>query len=234
MKRAILFGATLQLTTSLALAQTAGADHATQAGLEPAPPAVHVVDDDEPKLPLVPRATDLLGRHLLIGAALGPTWSLGKLASNVAAVRGLDTGLALNADAGFGLSRSVAAGVWGNFAAYGDGDACDSCSGKSFAVGPFVRYHLSQGLRFDPWLALGAGYRQVSYETLGVKNEFSGAEWLKLNLGADYYLLSGLGFGPYGSFGLSSYWSRPDTTNDAAVTTELSFGLRLLLDVPGR
>jgi hypothetical protein len=233
MKRAVSLGAGLLLVPSLALAQSPGPASA-EAALDPHPPGVHVIDDDEPEPPLTPRAKDLLGRHVLVGAALGPTWSLGKLSSDVAAVRGLSTGLGLHADAGFGLSRSVALGVWGSFASYGDGEDCQDCAGKSFAVGPFVRYHLSQGLRFDPWLLAGAGYRQVSFESAGLKSTFSGLEWLRLEMGADYYFFSGLGFGPYGALSLSSYTDRPSGSGDARVNSELSVGLRFLLDVPGR
>lgn len=238
MKRALLTGLGPLLFPALALAQTAPATPApAQAALDPAvPPAVHVIDDEEPKPPLVPRAPDLLGSHVLVGAAVGPVWSLGKLGSGEAAVRGLGTGIGFRADAGFGLSRSVALGLWGDFATYTDGDRCgSSCSGRAFAVGPFVRYHLSQGLRMDPWFTLGAGYRQLSYtgET-GAKQQFSGVEWLHFELGADYYLFSGLGLGPYGALALSSYSKRPSTAGDAAVNTELSVGLRFLLDLPGR
>lgn len=235
MMRATSIGAGLFLLTSLALAESPSASpQSADAAVDPHAPGVHVIDDDEPQSPLVPRAPDLLGRHILVGAAVGPTWSLGKLASGVAAARGLDTGLGLHADLGIGLSRSVALGVWGSFATYGDGDDCESCSGKAFAVGPFVRYHLSQGLRFDPWLLAGAGYRQVSFESGGVASKFSGLEWLRLELGADYYLFSGLGLGPYGALSLSSYCKRPEGAGDAGVNTELSAGLRFLFDLPGR
>ena len=235
MKRALLTGLGSLLCPALALAQSAPAAPA-QAGLDPAaPPAVHIVDDDEAKTPVVPRAPDLLGSHVLVGAAVGPAWSLGKLGSSEAAVRGLGTGFGFRADAGFGVSRSVALGLWGSFAKYTDGDRCDSsCSGQAFAVGPFVRYHLSQGLRFDPWLTLGGGYRQLSYTGATGKQKFSGLEWLHFELGADYYLFSGLGLGPYGALSLSSYSKRPSSAGDAAVNTELSVGLRFLLDLPGR
>ncbi len=237
MKRAISIGACLSLLPTLALAQSPAPEgaKAADAALDPHPTGVHIVDDAELKTPLVPRANDLLGRHVLVGAAVGPVWTLGKLASDVAAVRALSTGVNVHADVGFGVSRSVALGVWGSLASYGDGDSCDSCSGKSFAVGPYVRYHLSQGLRFDPWLSAGAGYRQVSFDDGGGASQtFSGVEWLRFELGADYYVFSGFGFGPYGSLGLSSYSKRPEGSGDARVNTELSAGLRFLLDLPGR
>jgi hypothetical protein len=244
MNRALVIAASLACWPSLALAQAAPSVAATDPAAA-APAGVHIVDDAEPKAPLVPRARDLLGGHVLVGAAVGPTWSLGKLGSDLAAVRGLGTGIGLSADAGVGLSRSVLLGVWGSFNRYANGDACGTCDGLAFAVGPFVRYHLSQGLRFDPWLSLGGGYRQVRFEQDGMLSgpppaqppttaKFSGFEWLRFQLGADYYAWSGLGLGPYGSLSLSSYSKRPASAGEAAVNTELSVGLRFLLDLPGR
>jgi hypothetical protein len=239
MKRAFLVAVGALFFPALASAQAPAAAPAPapQQGLDPdAPPiGVHVIDDSEPKAPLVPRASDLLGSHVLVGAAIGPAWSLGKLGSSVAAVRGLGTGLGFRADAGFGVSRSVVLGVWGSYATYAQGDACSDCAGRAFGVGPFVRYQLSQGLRFDPWLTLGGGYRSVSFDDkAGSQQKFSGLEWLHFELGADYYALSGFGFGPYGALSLSSYTTRPSGAGDAAVNTELSVGLRFLLDLPGR
>ena len=243
MKRALLIAVGTLLSPALALAQSApGTEPAAnaQAGRAPdaPPPTVHVIEDPEPKLPFVPRAPDLLGSHVLLGAGVGPSWSLGQFASNRSANVRLGTGLAFRADIGFGVSRSVALGAWGSFAGYTDGTRCEDdghCSGRAFAVGPYVRYHLSQGLRFDPWLTLGAGYRRLTFDdTAGASQKYAGIEWLHFELGADYYVFSGLGVGPYASLGLSSYFTRPSGSGDAAVNTELSTGLRLLFDVPGR
>ena len=244
MKAALAIGTCVLCWPALTLAQSA----APAAGTDPAapnPPGVHLVDDAEPKSPLVPRAKDLLGGHVMVGASVGPSWALGKLGSDLAAVRGLGTGIGFGLDLSIGLSRNVALGVWGSFARYGNGDECGTCDGQAFAVGPFLRYHLSQGLRFDPWLSLGAGYRQLQFQPDGVvidkppalpsaQAKFSGVQWLRLELGADYYVWSGLGLGPYGALGLSSYSTRPSSAGDAALSTELSLGLRFLLDVPGR
>jgi hypothetical protein len=233
MKRALLLSAVTLCLPASALAQSTPA----QAGLDPdAPPqTVHVVDDTEPKPPLVPRAHDLLGSHVLVGGAVGPAWTLGSLGSDFAASRALGSGLGFRADAGLGLSRSVVLGVWGGYTTYANGSSCNDCAGRGFSVGPFVRYQLSQGLRFDPWLTLGGSYRQLSFtDDAGATGKFKGIEWLRLELGADYYVLSGFGIGPYGALGLSSYTKRPGSAGNASVSTELTFGLRLLLDVPGR
>ncbi|HVY26701.1 MAG TPA: autotransporter outer membrane beta-barrel domain-containing protein [Polyangiaceae bacterium] len=236
MKRALLLSAVTLCLPCSAMAQTAPTATA-QAGLDPdAPPqTVHLVDDSEPKTPLVPRAGDLLGSHVLLGGAIGPAWTLGKLGSDVSASHGLGSGLGFRADAGFGLSRTVVLGVWGGYTTYANGSGCNDCAGRALSVGPFLRYQLSQGLRFDPWFTIGGSYRQVSFiDDTNATNKFKGIEWLRLEMGADYYVLSGFGFGPYAALGLSSYSKRPSSAGDASVSTELAFGLRLLLDVPGR
>jgi hypothetical protein len=241
MKPALLVSIGTLLFPALALAQStpgSAAVSGAHAGLDPdaPPPGVHVIDDTEPKTPLIPLAKDLLWSHVLVGAAVGPTWSFGHLGSDVATGRGLGTGFGVRADAGLGLSRSVVLGAWGSYAGYADGDDCgSSCSGRAFAVGPFVRYHLQQGLRFDPWFTLGGGFRQVSFvDASGARQKYSGMEWLHFELGADYYMFSGLGIGPYGALGASSYAKRAVGAGSAAVNTELSAGLRIFFDVPGR
>ena len=244
MKHALALGLSVSCWPALALAQGT-----PEAALDPSPPGVHVVDDSDAPLPLVARAKDLLSGHFMAGASVGPAWSFGKLGSELAAVRGLGTGLSLQGDLGFGLSRSMVLGVWGSYARYADGDSCASsanptpdCSGYSFGVGPFVRYHLSQGLRFDPWVSIGAGYRRVHFKEdtaladpyVTESRTFSGLSFLRLELGGDYYLWSGVGLGPFGALSLSSYTDRPEGAGEARVNTELSLGLRLLLDLPGR
>lgn len=234
MKRALFVGVGTLLFPALALAEGSAAPAAS---LDPdAPPAsVHLIDDSEPPPVYPARAKDLLGSHVQVGAAVAPTWSLGELGTDLGAPRGLGLGFGARADAGIGLSRYFVVGAWGGFSGFSDGSACDSCSGRAISVGPFVRYHLVQGFRFDPWLTMGAAYRQVSFDDAnGQRQKFSGVEWLHLELGADYYVLSGLGLGPYGAVGLSTYGSRPDTAGGASVNVDLSVGLRFFLDLPGR
>lgn len=217
----------------------------SQNRLDPRSPGMNVVDDADPLPPLTPRAKDLLTGHLMLTASVGPTWSLGRLGSDILARDTFGTGLGAQADVGLGVSRSVVVGAWGSFTRYADGNDCKSleggtkppaaCNGQALAVGPFVRYQLLQGLRFDPWVLVGAAYRQLSAEdTDGIQQKYSGMSWMRLEMGGDYYVLSGFGFGPYAGLALSSYWDRPSAAGEARVSTELNFGLRLLLDVPGR
>ncbi|MDF3066036.1 MAG: uncharacterized protein K0R38_1637 [Polyangiaceae bacterium] len=234
MKRALLVGVGTLLFPALAHAEGPAAP---SPALDPdaPPPSVHVVDDSDPERAVTPRAKDLLGSHLLIGAAVAPTWSLGELGTDLPSRRAFGVGFGARADVGIGISRSVVVGAWGGFTGFSDGRSCDSCSGRAISVGPFVRYHLSQGFRFVPWLMMGAAYRQASFkDETGTRQKLHGVEWLHLELGADYYALSGVGVGPYGALGLSTYGSRPDGAGGASVNVDLSVGLRFFLDLPGR
>lgn len=240
MIRVLLVAAGAFVFPAAALAETPPAASTQEAKAEAKPEGfpstMTLIKDEEPKTPLVPREKDLLGSHLLVGAAMGPVWSFGRLDSKTTAPRGFGTGLGFQGDLGFGLSRVISVGAWGTYANYADGSDCADCAGRAFAIGPFVRYHLSQGLRFTPWVTAGLGYRQLSFldDERASKQKYSGMEWLRLELGADYYILSSFGIGPYGNLSLSSYSSRPDAGGDARVNTELSAGLRLLFDLPGR
>jgi hypothetical protein len=137
-------------------------------------------------------------------------------------------------DAGLGVSRTLAVGVFGQLGTYGDTDGCPSCSARSIAVGPWVRYHLVQGTRFDPWLSLGLGYRLLSIDTEQGSLDYSGIDWLRVQLGGDWYATSQLGFGPLIEFDVGVYGDRPDGSGDAAAHFLALVGLRVAVDLPGK
>src|SRR5215217_2680469 len=144
MKRALLVGVGTLLFPALAHAEGTAAP-STALDPDAPPPSVHVIDDSDPAPTFTPRAKDLLSSHVLVGAGIAPTWSIGELGSSLPAGRGLGVGFGARADAGFGISRSVVLGAWGGFTGFSDGRRCDACSGRAVSVGPFVRYHLVQG-----------------------------------------------------------------------------------------
>src|SRR5690606_33238202 len=88
------------------------------------------------------------------------------------------------------------------YTAFSDGDRCARCGASSFAGGPFLRYHLVQGTRFDPWASVAVALRHLSTDELG---DTSGLDWLRLELGADWYALSQIGFGPYAGLTLGTF-----------------------------
>jgi hypothetical protein len=117
-------------------------------------------------------------------------------------------------------------GAWGELDSYSAASNCPACSGKSFAGGPFLRYHLVQGTRFDPWGSLAVGVRSTSVDIGNATAHHSGPELLKLTLGGDWYPTANLAFGPYVTLDLGTYGS--------AAYEGLGAGLRLILDLPGK
>ena len=207
-----------------------------------------VVDDREPEPPLIPNATDRLAGHFSLAAGAGVAFPFGKLQSGLATNDVLKPGWMFSLNAGIGVSRSLVLGVWGQYTLYGSEDDCalaaipgsvdsdgtldTSCDGHGFAVGPFVRYHLVQGMRFDPWLLAGLGYRKTTVSTNYGDEDFSGVEWLHLEFGGDWYPTSVLGFGPYLGFDWGIYGDHPG--GDSSSHFQFTTGLRINLDVPGK
>jgi hypothetical protein len=193
--------------------------------------------DEEPELPMTPPATDGLGGHFLLGAGVAYQKPLGKFGSEMRQSSQVGGGLSVTVDAGFGVSRHVVIGVWGQWFKLPDGSECNDCSATGFGVGPFVRYHLVQGLRFDPWLSFGAGYRSLSLDRVDRDAEelpFQGIDWARLQVGGDWYPASNLGFGPFLELVSGGYFERPEIAGNLRTYWQWSAGLRLAFDVPGK
>ena len=185
-------------------------------------PALDIVpaEPDVPALEPIPSAHDTLGGHFELGAGAGVKWPFGSHSG------ALGAGLGLNLDLGYGISRNVVLGVWGEFDTYSTVSGCGSCSGRSFAGGPLVRYHIVQGTRFDPWGELAVGVRSTTVDVRGDSKTHTGPDFLKLTLGGDWYPTSNVGFGPYVTFDIGTYGSSSHSG--------LGTGLRLVLDLPGK
>jgi hypothetical protein len=185
-------------------------------------PALVVVpaEPDQPALEPIADARDRLGGHFVAAASGGVKWPFGSHS------RTLGTGLGLNLDLGFGLGRSIVLGAWGEFDSYSAASNCSVCSGKSFAGGPFLRYHIVQGTRFDPWGAIAVGVRSSSVDIGNSSAQHFGPELLKLTLGGDWYPSQNFAFGPYVTLDLGTFGS--------AAYAGLGTGLRLVLDLPGK
>jgi hypothetical protein len=207
--------------------------------LQPPSPAP-APNDDEPPPPLVPPAKDTLGGHL-VGAASGAfVFPWGDLSERVPA-SDLGPGYGVSLDLGYGLSRSVVIGAWGQYSTYANSPDCGTdpnpdagCTASGFAVGPFVRYHLVQGMRFDPWILAGIGYRAMSVDSSSGTDDYSGFEWMKISLGGDYYPFKNFGFGPVIEFAAGTFGTRPSDEGESRAHFSFVLGLRLILDVPGK
>jgi hypothetical protein len=158
----------------------------------------------------------------------------GKLAPDLPQSDLLSPGPGIVAEIGFGLSRTVALGAWGQMLRLSGSDDCTRCSATSLAGGLFVRYHLVQGVRFDPWMSAGAGYRMTTLDDGLADQSYSGIDWLRFAVGGDWYAFRYLGFGPFLELDVTSYLSRPDERNDLPFALSFLVGARITLDVPGK
>ncbi len=199
-------------------------------------------DPEAERLPPLPSPTDTLTGHLVAAAGGGLVLPFGQLQSGLLQSRVLGTGYALDLDVGMGISRTVAAGLWGEYGAYGAGARCDDCSATTMAFGAFVRYHLVQGVRFDPWISAGIGYRMTKIETDASSFDYAGFDLLRLKFGGDWYAFKNIGFGPFIQLDTGLYGSRPNDvsaladleSDELALNFAFTFGARITLDTPGK
>jgi hypothetical protein len=200
------------------------------------------VDEDEPEPPLIPPAQDTLAGHISLGVSALWAVPFGDLEDSKSQSQLIGSGPGFGLDLGIGISRTVALGAWGQLLRFGDSDNCTSCSASSLGVGAFVRYHLVQGTRFDPWMSAGIGYRKTSIQDVpgGGDVDYSGIEWLRLQMGGDWYPLKFLGIGPLIELDMGIYSDRSGSGAQGAPALEQSphwqfiVGARLSLDIPGK
>jgi hypothetical protein len=199
------------------------------------------VDEDEPEPPLIPPAHDTLAGHVSLGVSALWAVPFGKLEDGRSQTALIESGPGFGVDLGIGISRTVALGAWGQFLKFGDSDECTSCSASSLGLGAFVRYHLVQGTRFDPWMSAGIGYRRTSIQDApGGDLDYSGIEWLRLQVGGDWYPVNVLGIGPLFELDMGIYSDRSGSGAQGAPALEQAMhwqfivGARLSLDIPGK
>jgi hypothetical protein len=202
----------------------------------PRTPTPDPEDDEGPEQPLTPLATDTLGGHLTIAASVLWAIPFSSLEANVDQTDWMSSGPGFGLEAAVGVSRNVAIGVWGQMLLLDEGDKCRDCSTQSLAGGAFVRYHLVQGLRFDPWMSAGLGYRATTIELGGgTEATYSGIEWLRLSVGGDWYAFDNIGFGPYMELDMGRYTSRSPALSDGSANHwHFITGARVSFDTPGK
>ncbi len=200
-------------------------------------PRPHVEESDEPgpEPPLVAPAPDTMGGHIAISPSVGVAFPFANLESGRAQTDSMSKGWAFGLDAAYGVSRSVAVGLWGQHLRLGQADACSACKTQSTAFGAFLQYHLVQGMRFDPWIGAGLGYRTTKISAPAGDVTYSGLEFLRIQLGGDWYAFDKIGFGPYLELDAGRYSSRsPGSIGDGANHWTLLTGVRVTLDLPGK
>ncbi|HVU04696.1 MAG TPA: hypothetical protein VHE30_23235 [Polyangiaceae bacterium] len=195
-------------------------------GMAPARSA-QVAEEDED----VPPAHDTVGGHVAVGAIAGYAMPFGSLDSRVAQTDVVGPGLFLGGDITYGVSRTVMIGAYGEVSLLsGEGIHAEK-DASSIAAGAMLRYHLVQGLRFDPWMAYGIGFRRQKVATDSV----TGLDWARIQLGGDWYASSNIGFGPVLDLSLGTFLSAsPGTLESKSVNAVFVVGGRLVFDSPGK
>jgi hypothetical protein len=189
------------------------------------PPSV-----DSPDEPAAP-ARDTVGGHFAIGVDAGLLVPFGSIASGVPQSRTMGLGLSIGGDLAYGISRTVMLGAYVDFGLPDAKGASSNHSITTIAAGPLIRYHLVQGMAFDPWLSGGVGFRLTS----DGPTSFTGIDWMRLALGGDWYPASNLGFGPILELSLGSFFAQsPGTLGNASVNATFVLGGRIVFDAPGK
>lgn len=188
----------------------------------------------EPELPITPPAADSLGGHFVLTPAAAYSIPFGRLGSNWDTHEQIGNGWSVAVEAGLGVSRQVVIGVFGEFDRWAEGDTCAQCDATGFAVGPFVRYHLVQGLRFDPWIGFGVGYENLKLDDGSTQTSLAGLKWARLAVGGDWYPSRNFGVGPYLGLSSGGYFDRPEQAGALRTHWAFHLGLRLTLDIPGK
>jgi hypothetical protein len=188
------------------------------------------VEIPNPEEEEVPLARDTVGGHYMVGAAAGAVFPFGSFASNAPVSDYIGPGFWLAGDILYGVGRAVAVGAYGEVAMPSTKNLGTGHDFTTIAAGPVVRYHLVQGLRFDPWLSAGVGFRRTS----GGPTAFTGFDWLRLQIGGEWYPFRQLGFGPLVELTLGTYIDRSDgSLGSASVNGTFVIGGRVVFDGPG-
>jgi hypothetical protein len=140
-------------------------------------------------------------------------------------------GFSIGGDIAYGISRTVMLGAYVDVG-WPDAEGASSANSIStIAAGPLIRYHLVQGLPFDPWLSGGFGYRR----TADGPTSFTGVDWVRLAIGGDWYPASNLGFGPVLEMSLGTFFGQsPGSIGTTSVNAHFILGGRVVFDAPGK
>lgn len=193
-------------------------------------PLAMAKEPDGPSEPAKPLPRDTVGGHVSVSARAGLSLPFGSLAAGAAATDYLSSGLLVGGDVAYGVSRSVMLGVYGQWAQHDGSGLWNGDSASILAGGALVRYHLAQGVRFDPWMSYGVGFRSLSIGD----SSLTGVDWARLQLGGDWYAASALGFGPVLELSLGTLFGSDELGGARAVNATFVVGGRVVLDIPGK
>ena len=171
-----------------------------------------------------------------VAFALGYGQGFGSVGSGVPSLRelgGIGTTIAL--DAGWRIDPSFMIGAYGEFGAFDYGTLSDSSSAKTAAAGIQGQLHLVPGRRYDPWCAIGFGWRGYWASRDAGRHELQGIDLARLRFGVDYRVSSSATAGPVIGVTLTQFLSekRPGAASWAD-TTDRKLSMVVFGGVGGR
>lgn len=204
------------------------------------PPVPHaqpeiVQQSPEPssKLILAGPITDTVTHHLLAIGGTGYAAPAGSLDSQTSLRSKVSGGPTVFVGVGYGVTRNVDAEAIATYTAYGNTTECPDCRAKAYDAIGAIRYHLVQGVRFDPWLRTGLGVSIVAFKETQDSRTYTGLRWFDLTIGGDWYATRNFGLGPFLGIALSSYLAHP-AASATSVGAKLVLGVNLSFDASGK
>jgi hypothetical protein len=197
------------------------------------PEIVDQAPEPASKLVVAGQADDTISRHFIISIGAGYAPAFGHLDSQTSLSNRVSGGGGYFLDVGYGVTRYVELELHSAFSIYGSATECPSCDGKSFDEVASLRYHLVQGVKFDPWLRTGLGVSTFQLHELQHSQTYVGLRWFELSIGGDWYFTRNLGVGPLIGLSLSSYLDHPAGAK-ASVSGTGFFGINVSFDSSGK
>ncbi len=195
---------------------------------------IEAKSEEEDETPLVPFERDHVSGHFQIGVSANYVAPFGRLSDEYARTARGGGGALFNLDLNYGLDRFVFIGTYGQYSLLGSSAKCEGCTATEWGAGLQAGYHLVQGLRIDPWISYGVGFRSLSAESAHKTAEYPELEWMRLSVGANWFATSNWALSPVAVFSAASTLDAPDPETAGRVDLRFVFGLRMALDFPGR
>jgi len=199
----------------------------------PQPEIVSPPPEPTTRLVLPAPANDTLTSHLLFSLSAAYTNGFGSLDSATPLSSLIAAGYGVNVGVGYGLSPNVEVELNAALARFGAASNCPNCSAQAYDMIGAVRYHLVQGVRFDPWVRVGVGASLFQSEKAQLKRDYAGLQWLNASIGGDWYATRNFGLGPLLSLAMTSYLSHPSDSS-ASIAFRWLVGLNLAFDAAGK
>ena len=147
-------------------------------------------------------------------------------------------------DLGYRIDRSMFIGAYLQYAFGTVGDPFNAtctasgidCSASTLRIGAEFLYKFMPDASFAPWVGVGIGYEVTSITAsvagASASTDFSGFEFVNLQLGGDFKVGSNFALGPYVALSVAQYSTVAGATGFSKGTHEwLQFGLKGTFDL---